>query len=242
MSAQRLTNAMDDYLAALAGLLQWDLSGEDTSPQRKAVCAARRRLLEEVDAAAAEATAGATEDAGARAAPERAVPFRILVALDDSDHTAWSVRAATKYALATAAEVVLLHVINPAAALSADFAVTYAYESIRAGQRQRADELLDAAAALVPVTVNVERLVREGVAAEEIVAAAREWEAGLIVMGTRGRGRLATFLLGSTAEEVIRHAHCPVLTVGHDPDTPPPQDPERHTSRRPRAAEAQEVG
>src|SRR5271166_1308127 len=36
----------------------------------------------------------------------------------------------------------------------------------------------------------------------------------LIVIGTQGRGGLKKLLLGSTAEKVIRHATCPVLTVG----------------------------
>ena len=38
----------------------------------------------------------------------------------------------------------------------------------------------------------------------------------LIVLGTHGRGMLGTLLLGSVAEEVLRHATCPVLTVGPD--------------------------
>ena len=60
-------------------------------------------------------------------------------------------------------------------------------------------------------------MLRTGAAAEEIVAAARLWEADLIVMGSRGRGKLAQLLLGSTAEAVIRGASCPVLAVGHEP-------------------------
>ena len=36
-------------------------------------------------------------------------------------------------------------------------------------------------------------------------------------MGTHGRGRLGTFLIGSTAEAVVQAANCPVLTVAHDP-------------------------
>ena len=232
MLAQRLINAMDDYLAALAELQQWDLSGEDSTPQRETLRTARRGLLEAVDDAAAEATSGSTAGAscGLAVAAEAAVPRRIFVALDDSDHAAWCVQAATKQALLAGADIVLLHVINPSATLSADFAATYAYDAVRAQQRQKAEELIDATAALVPAAVHVERLVREGAAAHEIVAAAREWEADLIVMGTRGRGRLATFLLGSTAEEVIRRAHCPVLTVGHDPTPPTAGDSARSTT------------
>ena len=40
-------------------------------------------------------------------------------------------------------------------------------------------------------------------------------EADLIVIGTHGRGLIGRFLLGSTAEAVVRHATCPVLTVSH---------------------------
>ena len=225
MSTHRLTSAMDDYLATLASLQQWDLSGEDSTQQRQQVQAARRRLLEEVDYAAAEATGNANDET----ADVVALPYRILVALDDSNHATWSVRAASNLARLTAAEIVLLHVINPTAPLSADYAPACACAEIRAVQRQRAGVVLESAAALVPSTVHVDQLVREGDAAQEIVAAAREWEADLIVMGTRGRGRLATFLLGSTAESVIRTALCPVVTVGHDPSAVP-------SSPRPTAA------
>ena len=38
----------------------------------------------------------------------------------------------------------------------------------------------------------------------------------LIVLGTHGRGLIGTLLLGSVAEQVLRHASCPVLTVGPD--------------------------
>jgi nucleotide-binding universal stress UspA family protein len=51
-----------------------------------------------------------------------------------------------------------------------------------------------------------------GVAAE-IVAAADERDAAIVVVGTRGRARIAAALLGSTAEAVLRHADRPVLLV-----------------------------
>jgi nucleotide-binding universal stress UspA family protein len=48
---------------------------------------------------------------------------------------------------------------------------------------------------------------------QEIVRAAREANAGLIVMGVRGRGAVDLMLFGSTTHHVIREAHRPVLTV-----------------------------
>lgn len=56
-------------------------------------------------------------------------------------------------------------------------------------------------------------LVRSGPAARHIVATARRQGCAMIVMGTRSRGRVARWLLGSTAERVIRLASCPVLTA-----------------------------
>jgi nucleotide-binding universal stress UspA family protein len=53
----------------------------------------------------------------------------------------------------------------------------------------------------------------EGSAHREIVREALETNADLIVIGTHGRRGLAHLVLGSIAEQVVRHAGCPVLTV-----------------------------
>ena len=61
----------------------------------------------------------------------------------------------------------------------------------------------------VPVQANV----AVGKPAEEILRVARDEKVDLIVMGTHGRTGLRHLLLGSVAEEVTRHAPCPVFTV-----------------------------
>ena len=55
--------------------------------------------------------------------------------------------------------------------------------------------------------------LRMGAVAEEIVGLAGELEAGLIVVGSRGLGRLRRTLAGSVSESVVRHARCPVMVA-----------------------------
>jgi nucleotide-binding universal stress UspA family protein len=56
-------------------------------------------------------------------------------------------------------------------------------------------------------------LVRVGVPFKEITDAARTLRMDLIIITTRGLTGLKHVMLGSTAERVVRHAPCPVLTV-----------------------------
>jgi nucleotide-binding universal stress UspA family protein len=60
---------------------------------------------------------------------------------------------------------------------------------------------------------DIEPCVRIGDPAKEVVAAAAEWSADLIVVGTRGRSSVSRFLLGSVAGSVLRSAFCNVLVV-----------------------------
>jgi nucleotide-binding universal stress UspA family protein len=96
--------------------------------------------------------------------------------------------------------------------LSAEDAVTIL--TVTEHQSVTADEALDAAAAALAASpARLRRVVRRGHPAVEIVRAADEESPDLVVVGSHGRSAIARFLLGSVAEQVARHAHCPVLLV-----------------------------
>lgn len=61
--------------------------------------------------------------------------------------------------------------------------------------------------------IETESLQRLGTPYKEIIKVAREREVDLIVIATHGHSGLNHFLLGSTAERVVRLAPCPVLVV-----------------------------
>jgi nucleotide-binding universal stress UspA family protein len=62
-------------------------------------------------------------------------------------------------------------------------------------------------------SIPMERRLEEGDPVTEILHVAHEIEADLVVMGTHGRTGLSRLLMGSVAEQVVRRAACPVLTV-----------------------------
>jgi nucleotide-binding universal stress UspA family protein len=81
------------------------------------------------------------------------------------------------------------------------------------------EELKRLLADVVPADAAVpsEHRLLVGPPAETIVEVAEREGAELIVMGTHGRTGLARLLMGSVAEEVVRKAKCPVLTVKSAP-------------------------
>jgi nucleotide-binding universal stress UspA family protein len=89
------------------------------------------------------------------------------------------------------------------------------FEDVLRENRRRAKEVLEQQAKRIEESgVSVKEIhLLEGRADEEIVALAEEVGAGLIVMGSRGHGRLRRTLLGSVSDAVVRHAHCPVTIV-----------------------------
>ena len=79
-----------------------------------------------------------------------------------------------------------------------------------------AADLEKAKARLASPSRCVETVMRRGRAPSEVVRESEATKSDLIVLGSRGRGPIATMLLGSVAAEVVDRAHCPVLVARRD--------------------------
>jgi nucleotide-binding universal stress UspA family protein len=154
------------------------------------------------------------------AAPEMRLR-RILVPLDFSGQSRQALDCAVPLAATFGAKISLLHVVQPPVVMRTmpDGGIAVPVNTDRlvelAGER-----LEEMAAGFLPARVRGNRSVREGSPAYEIIAAAEALKADLIVLSTHGFTGLKRVLLGSTAERVVRHAHCPVLTVHRRTDAP----------------------
>jgi nucleotide-binding universal stress UspA family protein len=134
---------------------------------------------------------------------------RILLAVDGSEHGYKAARTAADLARAMISEklriVVAFDKIPP---FLGEPNLQRAIDSRLA----EAQEILKKAVEIVgdvPAEVHTELI--EGDAAEAIIEVARTRNSSVIVMGSRGLGRLAGLVLGSTSQKVVSHAPCPVL-------------------------------
>jgi nucleotide-binding universal stress UspA family protein len=144
---------------------------------------------------------------------------RVLVGVDGSTPSEWAVAAAGQLALDLGASVKLVHV-RPFDADEDPRLAPLALDQQAAGAGP-GDLLLQERQMRLPKEVVRTYEQTSGDPATEIVSTARRWGADFIVLGTRGRGRVSRFVLGSTAEAVVRLASCPVITVAHAPEGTP---------------------
>lgn len=131
----------------------------------------------------------------------------ILHPTDYSERSDYAFRIACSLARDYQAKLVLLHVAMRSVTIEGEAAIAPRSEEYFQ------EELDKLARVAVPAGICVERFVREGDPAGEILRAAQFTNADLIVMGTHGRTGLSRLLMGSVAEQVLRKAPCPVLTV-----------------------------
>jgi nucleotide-binding universal stress UspA family protein len=140
---------------------------------------------------------------------------RIVHASDFSKASRAAFDKAVELAKSNRAELVLVHVLAPVVPFVADGNVSpRLYEDMdKSAHAAATKELAALVAKANRAGVQAKAVLRDGIAHEQIVRAARSPRADMIVIGTHGRTGLAKLFLGSVAGRVVSTARCPVMTV-----------------------------
>ena len=134
---------------------------------------------------------------------------RLLVAVDHSEASARVLAAARDLASLSKGKVWVLHLLEKEVIAQMGDVPSESDAEADQAVREGVDLLRQAG-------IDAEGEVRQttfGHAAREIVADAKEHDAGVIIMGSRGRGDFSGALLGSTAHKVIHLADRPVMVI-----------------------------
>jgi nucleotide-binding universal stress UspA family protein len=146
---------------------------------------------------------------------------RLLLPTDFSPAADQALGAATLLLAGSAdAEIILVHTYHIASTVVplggfGSGASSFLVENAHQLAAQAAEP---SAAALREKGFRVEVIVERGDPAEVVTELASDRDVDVIVMGTRGHSKLRLVLLGSTAERIVEHASCPVLTVHRQGD------------------------
>ncbi len=137
------------------------------------------------------------------------IPKKILVGYDGSDSAQKAFRHALEVAKANQAELLVLSVaVPPEPAVDVEME-----DMLDEAEEHYQEDFKNLGAAAKAKGVALETKILVGHAAEQIVRHAKEWGADLIVVGHRGKGRIAEWLLGSVSKRVASYAPCSVTVV-----------------------------
>lgn len=138
-------------------------------------------------------------------------PKKILVPVDFSDFSKEALEAAAGIAEVRGAEITVLHVMAEPQA-SVPYEVYIDWQKVKSEIRADAEKLMEKMTAPGGPAAKAKKMLEWGEPAAAIARAAKEGGFDLVVMATHGRTGLTRLFLGSVAEQVIRHAPCPVLS------------------------------
>lgn len=136
---------------------------------------------------------------------------KVLIAVDDDPIAAHAAEVGMDLAHSLHAQVALIHAIDPSLIFAPEAGIAADELALRA--EQDGTRLMVDFRARLPAATHALQFIPQGPPGSEIVKAAREWAADLIVIGSHGRHGITRALVGSVAEAVMRDAPCPVLVV-----------------------------
>lgn len=138
---------------------------------------------------------------------------RILVPLDFSEHAEKALHYAVKFAEQFDARIDLVSVVEPVIYAEGMAFPAGAGNPDENSVQESGKALRELAEREIPDDLSWKALVRRGNPYAEIIDTARDQKTELLIITTHGRTGLTHFLIGSTAEKIVRHAPCPVLVV-----------------------------
>jgi nucleotide-binding universal stress UspA family protein len=139
--------------------------------------------------------------------------LNILVAIDGSEHGAAALRTAAQLAREEHARLTVVTAVPPAPAFAQLTAAGVAAMGDAAHLLGEAGARMVKQIDAVPDDVSVTSMVVPGQPAKVILERLREGRHDLLVMGTRGHGRVGSALLGSVSQAVLHAAEVPVMVV-----------------------------
>jgi nucleotide-binding universal stress UspA family protein len=137
----------------------------------------------------------------------------IVVATDLEGRADAAMEYARKLASAYGARLILAHGTDPLEYANVDGVPGRVWQKLSDEARAVLDEL---SADLLREGIHSHSEIRQGAVADMLADVARQYEAGLIVIGSRGRQGAGAIAVGSIAEELVRKSSCPVLAVSAD--------------------------
>lgn len=141
----------------------------------------------------------------------------IIAAVDFSNATPGVLEMAARIALSFKARLYLLHVVEPEPSYTAygftpdEFPALHAYQE--EAKRRAANKLQEELAKVLPELPDTVTEIREGSPLHCLVDFVKESSADMVILGSHGHGFIASLLLGSVAEGMIRKATVPTLIV-----------------------------
>ena len=135
----------------------------------------------------------------------------VLIALDDSETARRAFDTAAELADALNARLTVISVVPEVA--SAAYQSHVDVQSLRGEIERETDRLIRDAVDSLPQGLPITTVLKHGHAGERIVEQVEAGRHDLVVMGSRGRGRLATNLFGSVAAHVHYHSHVAMLVI-----------------------------
>ena len=156
----------------------------------------------------------------------------ILVPIDFSVSSMGALEYAVPLAEKLGASITLVHVVEPQI-YPEDLMVGTEMDEVNARWMKSGKDMLDSLRQeKIKNGINSISIVTRGKPWQQIIATAKALAADLIVIATHGYTGLKHVFLGSTAERVVRHAPCPVLTVRErGSDAVPPSQHKKYESQ-----------